>query len=189
MTASHLVYLSLGSNIDREVNIKNCLDTLSENYGKLHISSVFESDAVGFQGDPFFNLVVGMYTTESLTGLATSLRQIEYDQGRVRQQVKFAGRTLDIDILLFDDLCGKFNGIQLPRAEITANAYELWPLAEIAGAMLLPGTCSLIADLWAEYDKLKQRLHPVSFTWQSRSLPSPSFNSVNAHHPQPVPDR
>ena len=58
MTASHRVYLSLGSNIAREANINKCLDTLADRFGELCISSVYESESVGFRGDPFFNLVV-----------------------------------------------------------------------------------------------------------------------------------
>lgn len=172
MTAPHLVYLGLGSNIERDANIKKCLDALADRYGELCISSVFESEAVGFHGDPFFNLVVSMRTAQTVGGLSCTLRQIEYDQGRERKGVKFSGRTLDIDILLFDNLCGEFGGIQLPRPEITENAYVLWPLAEIAGDLVLPGTHSRIAELWHGFDKLKQRLHPVSFPWRTYSLPN-----------------
>lgn len=171
MTAPHLVYLGLGSNIEREANIKKCLNALADRYGELCISSVFESESVGFRGDPFYNLVVSMRTTQVISELSSALRQIEYDQGRDRQGVKFSARTLDIDILLFNNLCGEFDGIQLPRPEITENAYVLWPLAEIAGELMLPGTQSRIAELWRDFDKLKQQLQPVSFLWRTHSLP------------------
>ncbi len=52
-------YVSVGSNIDRERNVKAALDALSAAYGELHTSSVFESEPVGFEGDPFYNLAVG----------------------------------------------------------------------------------------------------------------------------------
>ena len=52
------VYLSLGSNIDRHVHITSALDALEESFGYLCMSTVFESDSVGFVGDNFFNLVV-----------------------------------------------------------------------------------------------------------------------------------
>jgi 2-amino-4-hydroxy-6-hydroxymethyldihydropteridine diphosphokinase len=172
MTASYRVYLSLGSNIEREANVNNCLDTLADRFGELCISSVYESESVGFRGDPFFNLVVSMRTTQAIDELSTTLRQIEYGQGRERHGAKFSGRTLDIDILLFDDLWGDFDGIQLPRPEITENAYVLWPLAEIAGELVLPGTQLRIAELWDGFDKLKQRLKPVSFTWGTCRLPN-----------------
>ena len=55
-----LVYLSLGSNIDREHHIKAALDALSDYFGALEVSKVYESVAVGFDGDSFYNLVVGI---------------------------------------------------------------------------------------------------------------------------------
>jgi 2-amino-4-hydroxy-6-hydroxymethyldihydropteridine diphosphokinase len=71
-SASHLVYLSLGSNIEREVNIRACLDELTGEFGLLSISSVYESESVGFRGDPFFNLVVGLRTCEEINSLANN---------------------------------------------------------------------------------------------------------------------
>jgi 2-amino-4-hydroxy-6-hydroxymethyldihydropteridine diphosphokinase len=179
MTASHQVYLSLGSNIKREENIRDCLDALADEYGALSISSVFESESVGFRGDPFFNLVVRLQTAQTVDALSTTLKKIEYRQGRERHQSKYSGRTLDIDILLFDDLCGEFDGICLPRPEITDNAYVLWPLAEIAGDLALPGTHSRIAELWEEFDKLKQQLQPVPFLWRAHRLPNFSHTNQN----------
>ena len=55
-----LIYLSLGSNIDRRQYICAALDALAENFGELDISSVYESESVGFEGDSFYNLVVGI---------------------------------------------------------------------------------------------------------------------------------
>ena len=52
------VFLSLGSNVDREHNVAFAISTLSERFGQLRLSSVYESDAVGFKGDPFYNVVV-----------------------------------------------------------------------------------------------------------------------------------
>ena len=55
-----LIYLSLGSNIDRHRRIMRRLDALAEGFGELSISSVYESESVGFEGDSFYNLVVGI---------------------------------------------------------------------------------------------------------------------------------
>ncbi len=60
------VYVSVGSNIDRERNVKAALDALSDVYGELRLSSVFESEPVGFEGDPFYNLAVGLETSQSV---------------------------------------------------------------------------------------------------------------------------
>ena len=58
------VYVSVGSNVDRERNVKAGLDGLSAVYGELRLSSVFESEPVGFEGDPFYNLAVGLDTSQ-----------------------------------------------------------------------------------------------------------------------------
>lgn len=55
-------WLSLGSNIDREKNIRSAIAALEKVFGRLFVSPVYESEAVGFEGDPFLNLVVGLDT-------------------------------------------------------------------------------------------------------------------------------
>ena len=164
------VFLSLGSNSRRYYHIGQCLDALSAAYAPLTLSSVFESQSVGFQGNPFLNMVVGFDTESSLEVLSTRLKLLEDQYGRFRGGPKYAPRTLDIDILLFDDLQGSFSGVELPRGEILENAFVLWPLAEIAGEMIHPTAQQTIHELWAAYDKNKQALAPVVFDWHGRQL-------------------
>ena len=164
------VYLSIGSNIDREQHIRGCLDALAQRFGPLEISSVFESAAVGFSGAPFYNLVVGIETELDPAALNQRLRAIEEADGRRRDGAKFSGRTLDIDILLHGDRQGEFAGLRLPRPEITENAYVLWPLAELCPTRILPGSDQSIAMLWAGYDRDSQPLHPVDFSWRGRAI-------------------
>ncbi|MEQ9507841.1 MAG: 2-amino-4-hydroxy-6-hydroxymethyldihydropteridine diphosphokinase, partial [Alloalcanivorax xenomutans] len=78
------VFLSLGSNIDRQHNIHSGLDALAERFGELRLSPVYESEAVGFKGSPFFNLVVALHTELSVGELAGALHDIERGHGRVR---------------------------------------------------------------------------------------------------------
>lgn len=183
---SHSVYVSVGSNIDRDENVNQALSALQARYTHLIVSSVYESTAIGFVGDPFLNLVVQFNTTQTLPMLVRSLRKIEEENGRRRGETKFSNRSLDIDILLYDDRIGEFEGIQLPRPEITENAYVLWPLAEIAGNLILPGCDRRIGDLWSDYDKTKQQLSPTPFSWQGNPLPlaaacHPDDNEGSAH--------
>ncbi|GMG85740.1 2-amino-4-hydroxy-6-hydroxymethyldihydropteridine diphosphokinase [Biformimicrobium ophioploci] len=159
------VYLSLGSNIEREQHICAALDALAQAFGALQVSSVYESEAVGFEGENFYNLVVGIHTGLSVTELSAVLKQIEDDNGRCRNGPKFSARTLDIDILTYDDLVGEHGGVQLPRDEITRNAFVLWPLAEIAPDARHPQTGERYASLWDAYDKSKQKLWAVEFSW------------------------
>lgn len=164
------IYLSLGSNVDRHNNITAALDALTDLFGELHISSVYESKSVGFDGSNFFNLVVGVDTRLSITELSETLKRIEDNNGRKRNGPKFSPRTLDIDILTYGDFVGIENGIELPRAEITRNAFVLLPLAEIAPQVLHPQLQKKYIDLWQEYDQASQVLWTIDFEWNNKTI-------------------
>jgi len=164
------VYLSLGSNINRHQHILAGLDALANFFGELQVSSVYESKSVGFDGSNFFNLVVGIDTDISIVELSDRLKKIEDDNGRYRQGPKFSPRTLDIDILTYGDVVGIESGIELPRAEITQNAFVLLPLAEIAPDQLHPDLKQRYSELWQVYDQASQHLWKVDFIWRERQI-------------------
>jgi 2-amino-4-hydroxy-6-hydroxymethyldihydropteridine diphosphokinase len=164
-----LVYLSLGSNIDRERHIVAALDALGKHFGSLEISTVFESVAVGFEGDSFYNLVVGIHSGLAVGEIAKVLKHIEDCNGRDRSAPKFGPRSLDIDILTVDNLAGEIDGIKLPRNEVLKNAFVLQPLAELAADMIHPLTNKTMGQHWQEFDKASQQLWPVKFEWQRSS--------------------
>ncbi|MBD3645599.1 2-amino-4-hydroxy-6-hydroxymethyldihydropteridine diphosphokinase [Alcanivorax sp.] len=157
------VYLSLGSNIDRAHNIRSGLQALAAAFGELAVSPVYESEAVGFSGDAFYNLVVGIDTTLSVGELAAALRDIEKDHGRVRGEKKFSSRTLDIDILTYDDLTGEIDGVQLPRDEILKHAFVLKPLVDLAPDAIHPEIDKPYRQLLEESDFAGQALWVVEF--------------------------
>lgn len=165
------VFLSLGSNEDRHFHISSCLDALHEYFDVIAMSSVYESESVGFSGEPFFNMVVEISTPLELGALNDSLKKIEDEHGRRRDVPKFSGRTLDVDILLYDDLCGVVEGIELPREEITENAFVLLPLAQIAPTLLHPIIQKSFQDLWQAYSKA-QKLWAIDFSWKGRLISS-----------------
>lgn len=156
-----VVFLGLGSNIERKKNIHFALENLRERYGDVVCSPTYESEAVGFEGENFYNLVARIETNETVIQLSASLRQIEDAAGRDRSQPKFSPRTLDIDILLVDDLVGEFEGIKLPRDEILKNAFVLLPLCDIAPELIHPEAGKSIVELWQQFDKAKQKLWKV----------------------------
>ena len=165
-----LVHLSIGSNIDREANVTSALEALSQSYGQLVISSVYESEAVGFDGDPFYNLVVAINTGLGVGELFKALRDIEFQHGRCRSGARFSSRTLDVDILTYDDVVGEIEGVMLPRGEILRNAFVLQPLAEIAPDAAHPVAHKTYRQLWSEYDKNKQKLWTVDFHWRGKQI-------------------
>lgn len=155
------VYLSIGSNIEKKKNITQGLAALTQIFVKIECSSVYESEAVGFNGDNFYNLVVGLDTELNVSELSKELRLIEAHNGRNRGGPKFSARTLDIDILTYNDFVGIVDGVKLPREEITKNAFVLLPLSELAPLSFHPALKQSYLSLWQAYDKNKQKLWPV----------------------------
>ncbi|OUS01271.1 2-amino-4-hydroxy-6-hydroxymethyldihydropteridine diphosphokinase [Gammaproteobacteria bacterium 54_18_T64] len=166
------VYLSLGSNIDREKNILACLDALAEHFGELIISPVYESESVGFAGDSFYNLVVGIDSDLSVGELAVIMRDIETANKRSRVGPKFGPRTLDIDILTCGELRGLVDGVALPRDELTENAFVLLPLVDIAPDERHPVSGAAYCDIAANFKGREQKLWRINFSWQGRRISS-----------------
>ncbi|WP_165857495.1 2-amino-4-hydroxy-6-hydroxymethyldihydropteridine diphosphokinase [Marinobacter sp. JSM 1782161] len=169
MTDAATVYLGIGSNRDRERHILAALNALSERYELTGVSSVFESESVGFEGSLFYNMVVGIRTGESVATLSRFLKGLEIDNGHQPGMPKFSPRTLDLDILTYDDRIGVIDGVELPRGEILTNAFVLWPLAEIAPDEQHPVDGRTYRELWAAYDR-DQKLWPIALRWQGRAI-------------------
>jgi len=161
------VYLGLGSNIDREAHLCAGLDALAGFLRDMQCSPVFESQAVGIKSGPFYNLVVTGKTDLPLLELDRRLKFIEADNGRYAPERK--GLPLDIDVLMYDDLLGTFNGLVLPRAEILKNAFVLWPLSLIAPQLVHPGVGKPMEQVWHEA-RIEQVLTPVPFEWRGVQL-------------------
>jgi 2-amino-4-hydroxy-6-hydroxymethyldihydropteridine diphosphokinase len=160
------IYISLGSNIDREANTREGVRALAEAFGELQMSSVYESEAVGFEGDAFYNMVIACDVTDDVHTVNQALQNIEDANGRDRSGPRFSSRTLDLDLLLYDDLVLNELGLKLPREEILHNAFVLWPLAEIAPELTHPETGKSYADLWQAFDKTKENLRPIDFEFK-----------------------
>ncbi len=147
-------FIGLGSNIGREQNIGAALTELRRRYGRLRLSPVYESDPVGFAGDPFYNLVTGLDTAEPPEAVQDALHAIEARHGRVRGVRRFGPRTLDLDLLLYGDLVRHDGVVDIPRPEIGRYSFVLRPLADLAPALRHPETGEALRAMW-------ERLRPL----------------------------
>ncbi|WP_323893436.1 2-amino-4-hydroxy-6-hydroxymethyldihydropteridine diphosphokinase [Aeromonas allosaccharophila] len=163
------IYISLGSNIERDRHIRAGLDALHAEFGELLVSRVFESEAVGFNGRPFYNLVAAAETDLPLATVCQRLRAMEFAHGREPDAKKFAPRTLDLDLLLYGNLVCN-TPLVLPRGEVLTNAFVLWPLAELAPTLRHPVDGRTMGELWQAYDKASQQLCPIPFHWEACKL-------------------
>lgn len=161
-----VVYVSVGSNIDREYNLRSGVKALTAAFGELTLSSVYDSQAVGFEGHAFYNLVAAFETDDDVYAVNKLFAQIERDHKRTRKHRGMVPRTLDLDLLLFDDLILNEDGLKLPRDEITRYAFVLGPLAEIAGDRRHPFNGKRISILWDNFDASRQPMQQLmSFDW------------------------
>lgn len=158
-------YISIGSNIDKDKNILASLRALEHHFGQLTISSIYESEPVGFTGDTFYNLVVSFNSNLSVKEVAKQLRQIELDNGRTRESQKFSARTLDLDLILYDDLIINDGRLRIPRDEIESYAFVLEPLAEIAPTLSHPINHLTYKELWKKFDKTNHKQNRVIPSW------------------------
>jgi len=160
------VYAGLGSNIDKEKNIPAGLNTLASHFSSLVISTVYESEPLGFDGDNFYNLVVGFNTELSASEVVRIFKSIESSSGRTpssqNASSKTISNTLDIDLLLFGDLIQHDDQINVPRNDVKPYPFVICPLAEIAGDFKHPETGLSFAEMWKSFDKDRHQIKPIT---------------------------
>lgn len=157
------VYLSIGSNIDRETNICSCMRQLRQDFGPISFSGIYETAAEGFDGEPFLNLVAGFTTSLSVDELKNYLCELENTHGRIRGKDKFSARTLDADLILYDEL--NLQPTQnLPHSDILKYPFVLFPLAEIAPDIIHPLSGKKISVIAAESTLSRTTLKPLALT-------------------------
>jgi 2-amino-4-hydroxy-6-hydroxymethyldihydropteridine diphosphokinase len=182
------VFLGLGSNFDPQTHLPAALLELARRFGPLRVSSLYESAAVGSEGPPYHNLVVGFETSKPLAEVVALVADSESRCGRVRDGKPHAEIPIDIDLLAYGDAVIRSGRLSLPRRDILERAYVLEPLAEIAPDGRHPETGRRYADLWDAFDKaglLQRRIGP----WPLRHLevPSDSLNFGNEAQSGPTP--
>jgi 2-amino-4-hydroxy-6-hydroxymethyldihydropteridine diphosphokinase len=141
------VYLSLGSNVDPEKNLRAAMDELRAKFGEVIASPTYRYPAVGFEGPDFLNLAAAIDTDLDAASLNNWLHDLENRHGRRRDVPRFSSRTLDVDIVLFGDAV--MNDLQIPRNELK-YAFVLQPMADIASDIEHPVSKRTIGDLWRD---------------------------------------
>lgn len=160
------IFISIGSNQDAERQIRYGIQRLDEMFSHLKLSKVYESEAVGFEGDNFLNLVAKAETQMTIAQVEQVFKAIEKEAGRRRDGEKFSDRALDIDLLLYDEVVCE-QPIRLPRGEILYHAFVLQPLAEIEPERKHPIEQRSYQILWQDFDKKEQqKLWAIDFDWQ-----------------------
>lgn len=154
-------YLSLGSNLDPEANLRSGIAALGERFGVVVLSPVYRTRAVGFDGADFLNAAAIIDTDLDPHALNAWLHALEDAHGRDRGAPRFGDRTLDIDIVLFDDRVLEGDGnLRIPRPELK-HAFVLKPLADIAPEVREPLSGRTLAQLWAAHPDRDRPLETV----------------------------
>jgi 2-amino-4-hydroxy-6-hydroxymethyldihydropteridine diphosphokinase len=155
-------WLGLGSNINAESQIRAAIEELRAKFGNISLSPVYTSTAVGFKGNDFINLVARVETDLSPLELRRFLRDLEDRYGRKRDVPKFSDRSLDVDILLYDDLVLISPLLDIPRAEILKFSHVLKPLADLDPDLVHPVELRTMIDLWSSSGMDDSCLHLIS---------------------------
>lgn len=161
-------YLSLGSNLDPESNLRSAVAALRERFGEMKISPVYRTQAVGFVGPDFLNAAAIVETDLDVHALDAWLHALEDAHGRRRDLPRYASRPLDIDIVFFDDLVLKGPGHpRIPRPELD-QAFVLKPLADIAPDFVDPVSGRTLAQLWAAHPGHATPQPVVDMFWDTK---------------------
>lgn len=180
--SSTKIYLSLGSNIgNRQEYLQNAINLLFERIGAvLKISPVYETPALGFEGEAFLNLVVIMTTEFAPAELMTELLSIEKQLGRERNSgVGYQSRTVDIDILFYGDEIIKSEDLMIPHREIQNRKFVLQPLNDIEPTKQHPGLEQSIASLLvATFDDSLLKKTAISFQNPMNAFDFSKYNYI-----------
>jgi 2-amino-4-hydroxy-6-hydroxymethyldihydropteridine diphosphokinase len=148
-----IAYIALGSNLgDRERHLCAALEALRALRGVREVvsSPVYETDPVGpGEQRPYLNAVARVATELSPRDLLDRLLAIERSEGRERGPVRNAPRTLDLDLLLYDEREIDEPGLVVPHPRMAQRAFVLEPLCDLAPDLVIPGASAPVSALAA----------------------------------------
>jgi 2-amino-4-hydroxy-6-hydroxymethyldihydropteridine diphosphokinase len=135
---SVVAYIGLGSNLENPTHqVETALQTLAllKQSVLLAHSSLYRTRPIGPQNQPdFINAVAALSTTLDAEELLTQLQSIEQAHRRIRGGERWGPRTLDLDLLLYGEMCIDMPHLRVPHPEMANRAFVLLPLSEIAPA-------------------------------------------------------
>lgn len=166
------VYLSIGSNIERESNLRSGVHHLHDLFRPLTLSSVYRTRAVGFDGEDFYNMVVGFDSSLSLEEIQRAIKKIEGAHGRQRGFGRYVSRPMDIDLLLYGNRIQHSGPIDVPRREILHHAFVLEPLSEVAPDLRHPETGLTFGEMWRAFDASGQPSRRIDFEFGLADSPN-----------------
>jgi 2-amino-4-hydroxy-6-hydroxymethyldihydropteridine diphosphokinase len=153
-----LAYVSGGSNLNPETNLKLAAHALRARHPGTRFSRCYRNRAIGFEGPDFINFVAEVPVRGDPQLLKGELECIEAQCGRPRKAPKWAPRAMDLDILIFGDHVQTTPGLVLPRPDMLRWAFMLGPMAELAPNFLHPVSKRSIAELWLQFNQSSQPL-------------------------------
>ena len=127
-------YVLIGSNIDPHNNLNLCLEKIAahSDLEQIQLSSFYESEAFGMEGDNFINAVIYLKSKKNHKEILSLLKQIEHECGRVRDpNNKFTPRTLDLDIIDWYGFTGMLEDKRYPDPEIQQRDFIKIPYLEL----------------------------------------------------------
>ena len=154
-------YLSLGSNQQPLEHLPRALEELHARFGKLRVSPLYRTPAVGFEGPDFYNAAVVLESDLEPVALDAWLHALEDAHGRRRDVPRFSDRPLDIDIVFYDQRVLRGPGhLEIPRPELR-HAFVLKPLFDLAPDYRVPGDGRRLAELWEAHPQHDQPPRPL----------------------------
>lgn len=170
----HQVVVCVGTNYQREKYLSQAFDLLYECFGEFSFSSVYESQSVDHPAEEsnksYYNVVLCLCTEKTLSEVQKIVHDIELacDRDRTKTFV-----SMDIDILLYDDMSGVIDDLSLPHSDINVCAHVLRPLSELLPNVLHPVAEKSFSLLWQEFYESNDNvsiIKPVDFVWREQVI-------------------